>query len=228
MHQVLSGFYRCRQAPKSFNNNIGVPLTILSAEADDEILLLELGSNHPGEIAELTAIARPDRAVVTFIGPAHLAGFGTLENILKEKASIAQGLTENGRLYVNGDQPELVEYVKKTYDVDLTTFGVTEKCDIIGTDLITEGSEGALTIEGQCVQVPLSGRAALMNILTVWSVCRDLKVSLSDFSEIIGRLKPVSMRLEVQKIRFADGFKRLLQCQSRFDGQCAGDAAVIP
>lgn len=199
MHQVLSGFYRCRQAPKSFNNNIGVPLTVLSAEADDELLLLELGSNHPGEIAELTAIARPNRAVVTFIGPAHLAGFGTIENILKEKASIALGLTENGRLYVNGDQPELVEYVKNTYDVDLTTFGETGKCDIIGTGLETIGSVGTLTIEGQCIQVPLSGRAVLINILTVWSVCRDLKVSLSDFSEIIGRLKPVSMRMEVKK-----------------------------
>ena len=64
------------------------------------------GGTHPG------SHARPDRAVITFIGPTHLAGFGTLENILKEKASIAQGLTENGRLYVNGDQPELVEYVK--------------------------------------------------------------------------------------------------------------------
>lgn len=199
MHQVLSEFYRCRQAPKSFNNNIGVPLTILSAEADDEILLLELGSNAPGEIAELTQMARPDRAVVTFIGPAHLAGFGTLENILKEKASIAEGLDQHGTLYVNGDQPKLVEHAKKTYDTSLITFGTAKNCDIIGTDMQMDGPSGALAIDGNLVRVPLSGRAALMNVLTVWSVCRDLKVSLSDFVEIIGRIRPVSMRLEVEK-----------------------------
>ena len=68
LHQVLQSFYRCRQAPKSFNNEIGVPLTILSAEAEDEILLLEIGTNHPGEIAPLSKMANPDAAVVTFVG----------------------------------------------------------------------------------------------------------------------------------------------------------------
>ncbi len=200
MYDVLSQFYRCRQAPKSFNNNIGVPLTILSAEADDEILLLELGTNAPGEIAELTRLARPDVAVVTFVGPAHLAGFGTVDNILKEKASIAEGLEAGGTLYTNGDQPELVEYVKKTYDTEVVTFGTDETCDIIGIELQADGSKGSLTIENQRIKVPLSGMAALMNALTVWSVCRDLKIPLSDFSGIIGRLRPVSMRLEVQTV----------------------------
>lgn len=200
LHQVLSRFYTCRQAPKSFNNNIGVPLTILSAEADDEILLLELGSNYPGEIAELTDLSKPDAAVITYIGPAHLQGFGTLENILKEKAAIAQGLKENGTLYVNGDQPELVNYVRETFDVNLMTFGTNENCDIIGTDLRANGAAGTLTIEGHRVDVPLAGRAGLMNVLTVWSVCRDLKVSLSDFLGIIGLLKPVSMRMAVETI----------------------------
>ena len=199
LYEVLSRFYTCRQAPKSFNNNIGVPLTILSAEADDEILLLELGSNYPGEIEELTRLANPDVAVVTFVGRAHLAGFGTLENVLKEKASIVLGLKKGGTLYINGDQPALVEYVKNTFDVSFVTFGTTDGCDVIGSDLQTNGPAGALTIEGRRVEVPLPGRAALMNTLTVWSVCRDNKVLLSDFMGVIGLLRPVSMRMELQK-----------------------------
>lgn len=198
MHEVLSQSYQCRQAPKSFNNHIGVPLTILSAEAEDEILLLELGTNAPGEIAELTEMAKPDIAVVTFVGPAHLEGFGTLENVLKEKASIALGLKAGGTLYMNGDQQELVDYVKDAYNLAFTTFGTGKDCDVVGADLRTNGPAGSLTIDGVRVDVPLPGRAALLNALTVWSVCRDLRVSLSDFVGIIGRLKPVSMRMEVE------------------------------
>ena len=83
LHQILSRFFKCRQARGSFNNHIGLPLTILSAEADDEILLLELGSNHPGEIESLAAIANPDIAVITLIAPSHLEGFGTLEKAIE-------------------------------------------------------------------------------------------------------------------------------------------------
>jgi UDP-N-acetylmuramoyl-tripeptide--D-alanyl-D-alanine ligase len=197
LYQVLSRSFRCRQAPKSFNNNIGVPLTILSTEADDEILLLELGSNRPGEIAELTALSQPDAAVVTFIGPAHLEGFGTLENVLLEKISIAGGLRQGGTLYLNGDQPELAEKARTLFNGRIITFGTHQGCDIIGTSLRTSGTSGSLMIEGVRVDVPLPGSANLMNVLTVWSVCKDLHVSLSDFAEVIGRLKPVSMRLEV-------------------------------
>lgn len=197
--RVLGEFYRCRQSPKSFNNDIGVPLTLLSAEADDELLLVELGSNAPGEIGALSRMTAPDLAVVTFVGPAHLAGFGTVEKILHEKASIAGGLVPGGTLYINGDQPDLVTHVKRTYAIAPVTFGTTDTCDIIGSDFALNGGSGALTLEGRRIEVPLSGRAALMNVLTVWSVCRDLKVPLSDFAAVIGRLEPVSMRLEVQR-----------------------------
>ncbi len=200
LYQVLSEFYRCRQAPKSFNNNIGVPLTILSTEPEDEILLLELGTNAPGEIAELTDIAKPDAAVITFVGPAHLEGFGTLENVLDEKVSIVKGLLKGGTLYLNGDQPELAAKAKTMFTGRIITFGTSLNCDIIGTDLRVYGNNGSLVIDGQRVAVPLAGKANLMNILTVWSICRDLKVSLSDYNGITGRLKPISMRLEVLKV----------------------------
>jgi len=198
LHHVLSRFYRCRQAQKSFNNHIGVPLTILSAQPEDEYLILELGSNHPGEIAYLTNLSKPDLAVITFIGPAHLEGFRTLDNILREKASIAEGLSAGGTVYANGDQPELVSYLKETYPVRTITSGTIDSCDIIGTQLSTSGPSGTLVIDGTRVEVPLPGRANLHNCLTVWSVCRDLKVSLSDFAGAVRTIPPVCMRLEVQ------------------------------
>ncbi|OQY03931.1 MAG: hypothetical protein B6I25_07595 [Planctomycetales bacterium 4572_13] len=200
LHQILSQFFKCRQARGSFNNHIGLPLTILSAEPDDDILLLELGSNHPGEIAPLARIASPDIALITRVAPSHLEGFGTLENIIKEKASIAQGLQTGGMLYINGDQHDLRSHIRANYDIPLTTFGLGPKCDIAGTDLQTEGAGGSFVIDGQTVQVPLAGRANLVNVLSAWAVCRGLAISLPDFAKAAQQLKSPDLRLQIENI----------------------------
>ena len=200
LHQVLSGSFKCLQARGSFNNHIGLPLTILTAEPEDEILLVELGSNNLGEIEQLTAIANPDIAVITAVASSHLAGFGSMDNIIKEKASIACGLRQRGTLYVNGDQSDLLDYVKKHFGVSIITFGETDGCDVRGIDLETTGGQGSLVIDRQLLSVPLPGKANLSNVLTTWSVCRDLGVSLPDFAESIQSLKSASMRLEIESV----------------------------
>ena len=200
LHRVLSRFFKCRQARGSFNNHIGLPLTILSAEPEDAILLLELGSNNLGEIERLAAVANPDIAVITAVAPSHLTGFGTMDNIIKEKASIAQGLRTGGALYINGDQPDLLGYVKRHFETSIITFGENDACAVRGIDLETTGSQGSLKIDGQVVSVPLAGKANLSNVLTAWSVCRDLKISLPDFIEAIKSLKSGVMRLEIENI----------------------------
>ena len=200
LYQILSCFFKCRQARGSFNNHIGLPLTILSAEEEDEILLLELGSNNPGEIQKLTAIANPDIAIITAVAPSHLAGFKSLDNIIKEKASIAQGLRTGGVLYLNGDQPDLLDYVQRNFDNRIVTFGENDKCDVRGVDLETTGGQGSLRINGHRIPVPLAGKANLSNVLTAWSVCSDLGISLEDFIEAVQSLKSASMRLEVDNI----------------------------
>ncbi|RKY08038.1 MAG: hypothetical protein DRP56_04740 [Planctomycetota bacterium] len=200
LHQILSRFFKCRQALGNFNNHLGLPLTILSAEPDDDILLLELGSNHLGEIASLTRIANPDIALITRVAPSHLEGFGSLANIIKEKVSIAHGLRTGGALYVNGDQPDLLSHIRANYDVPLTSFGLAQGCDIVGTDLQTEGAGGSLVIDGQTVRVPLAGRANLMNVLSAWAICRELAISLPDFARAAQQLKSPDLRLQTENI----------------------------
>jgi UDP-N-acetylmuramoyl-tripeptide--D-alanyl-D-alanine ligase len=100
-YHVLSQRYRVFSAPKNFNNYIGLPLTLLGADPDDQIVITELGSNHPGEIAYLTRIAQPDIAVITNVHPAHLSGFGDLQTITQEKLSISEGLQGDGVLIIN-------------------------------------------------------------------------------------------------------------------------------
>jgi UDP-N-acetylmuramoyl-tripeptide--D-alanyl-D-alanine ligase len=155
-YHILSRHFSCTQAPKSFNNAIGLPLTILSADENHEIVIVEIGSNAPGEISHLAQIAAPDIAVVTNIWPAHLEGFGDIEAIIKEKASIADGLRAGAKLLVNGDFEDLISHCR-TVNMDFVTFGEGAGCDIRAEGLVSEGIGGKLTIEGREISVPLAG-----------------------------------------------------------------------
>ncbi len=197
VYHVLSRHFSCTQAPKSFNNAIGVPLTILSADERHEIVIVELGSNAPGEISHLAAIARPDVAMVTNIYPAHLAGFGDIETIIKEKASIAEGLKVGGTLLINGDFEELVRYCS-TVKRDFVTFGEGPRCDIRGHELVSEGTKGRFQIEGKEISVPLAGRASLLNALGAWAICKQFEISAEDFAEAISTFEAVDMRLKIK------------------------------
>jgi UDP-N-acetylmuramoyl-tripeptide--D-alanyl-D-alanine ligase len=103
---VLAQVGRVRATRGNLNNDIGLPLTLLEA-VDEDYLVLEMGANHAGEIAYLTGIARPDVAVITNAGRAHLEGFGSLEGVARAKGEIAQGLPSDGSFIVPSDSPWL-------------------------------------------------------------------------------------------------------------------------
>jgi UDP-N-acetylmuramoyl-tripeptide--D-alanyl-D-alanine ligase len=97
IHHVLThAGLKGTQSPKSFNNHLGVPLTLLSAKPDDDFVAAEIGTNHPGEIAFLSEIARPDIAVITSIGEEHMEFFNNLDAVAEEEMSICDYLPEGG------------------------------------------------------------------------------------------------------------------------------------
>lgn len=200
LYHILSSRFRCRQAPKSYNNQIGVPLTLLSAEPDDQYLIVEIGSNHPGEIAPLTRMARPSIAVITQIAPAHLEGFGSIGAIIEEKASILEGLEPEGKIFINGDIPELAAHVRRKYNRPFVMVGQSPYCQVRAESAHSCGTSGWLRIEGQTIPVPLAGTASLRNVLTVWAVCQELGFSLSDFVGSLRTVQPASMRLQIEHI----------------------------
>ena len=102
--QVLSRRLKGRLPPKSFNNLIGVPLTLLGAEEDDEFVLCEFGTNAPGEIGRLSAMAEPTIGAVTLVGPAHLEGLGSLEGVAAEKGALVASLPPKGLAVLNADR----------------------------------------------------------------------------------------------------------------------------
>jgi UDP-N-acetylmuramoyl-tripeptide--D-alanyl-D-alanine ligase len=129
IHHILSGRLRGRCSPKSFNNNIGVPLTLLSAEQGDEYLVVEIGTNAPGEIAALGAIVEPDMVVITCLGEEHLEGLGSLDGVAAEECAILEKLRGKGFAAVNIEQDAIRRYLP-TNRVHVTTFGRSAEADV--------------------------------------------------------------------------------------------------
>ena len=196
---ALSRRFRVHQSPKSFNNNIGVPLALLSADPNDQIVVAELGSNHPGEIAYLTGIALPDIAVVTNIHPAHLEGFGNLETIVEEKLSISEGLGTGGTLIINGDFEQLVGACRAK-GLKFVSFGKSKSADYTARDISSDGFRSRFTIDGIEVHLPLPGVGNVENALAAWAVCSRFGLKIDDFAEALQTLPAVSMRAELLEV----------------------------
>lgn len=174
---VLSSRFSIWQSPSNFNNDIGLPLTILSAPEDTEIIVAELGSNAFGEIAYLSDIAAPDIAAVTAVEPAHLQGFGNIETIEKEKLSIASGLVPGG-IFIDRPWRQLKV-----------------------TDIHSSGSSSVFTIDNTEITIPLPGTGSIRNAITAWCVCKNLGISLADFASAVKTLGNISMRSQIEQIK---------------------------
>jgi UDP-N-acetylmuramoyl-tripeptide--D-alanyl-D-alanine ligase len=199
IYHALSRRFGVHQSPKSFNNQIGVPLTLLGAGPDVRIVIAELGSNHPGEISYLTRIAEPDIAVVTNVHPAHLEGFGDLQTIIQEKLSISEGLRSDGILIINGDF-DLLMNACRDKGLRFTTFGKSDGCDYRVDNIRLDGPASRFTIDGVEVYLPLAGPGNVENALASWAVCSKLGLTIDDFAQALETLSPVSMRTELLQI----------------------------
>ena len=204
-HHVLSQHYRLFQSPKNFNNYIGLPLTLLGANPDHQIVVAELGTSHPGEIAYLTRIARPDIAVVTNVHPAHLEGFGDLQAIAREKLSISEALQPDGILIVNADVIKLLNGNSLNYHPPITghrfaTFGKLDSCDFQATDIVFEASHSTFTLHKTHVSLPLPGPGNVENALAAWAVCSQFDLTAEDFAHALKTLSLVHMRAEIMQI----------------------------
>jgi len=198
-YHVLSQHYRVFAAPKNFNNNIGLPLTLLGADPEDKIILAELGSNHPGEIAYLTRIAQPDIAVITNVHHAHLAGFGDLQTIIQEKLAISEGLQPDGAFIINADCDGLVDACRAK-GTGFTTFGKSHEANIEVQNISYNELGSRFTIDGIQVCLPLPGEGNVENAVAAWSICRRFGINIACFAQAVKSLPAVPMRTELLQI----------------------------
>jgi len=193
---VLGRYRPVFSAPGNFNNSIGLPLTLLGAEDRHEVVLAELGASFSGEIEDLARIAEPDVAVVTNVCLAHLAGFGSLEAIMREKLSISRGLRPGGVLFINGDCPGLADLARGG-GLEFRTFGSSVCCDIRYRPADAGGFESRFFIDSVEVVLPLISRGSMENAAAAWAVCSSLGLSASDFAVAARTVSAVKMRCQL-------------------------------
>ena len=174
IHSVLSTTYTTVATQGNLNNHIGVPLTLLSLQKDTEIGVVEMGANHPGEIALLANITQPNAGLVTNFGKAHLEGFGSLDGVVKAKSELFDYLkTTNGLIIANADDPKIMAQLKGQ---DPITYG-TETTARVSATLLTENDAIRIGVDQQEIQTQLSGAYNGYNALAAYAIGRHFGVS---------------------------------------------------
>lgn len=198
---ALNGRLRGSVSPKSYNNDIGVPLTIFPADPLQDYLVLEIGTNHHGEILPLAEMASPDIAVITNCGAEHLEGLKDLTGVVRENAMIVAGMKPDGLLVVNGDDHELLEAVRG-YPGQRMTFGFDRDNDLFATDIVCtdRGTEFSLNDGELRVFVPMLGRHTACNALAAIAVARALTVPDETILDGLSRARGPDMRLELSRV----------------------------
>ena len=196
IHHILSGRLTGTCSSKSFNNDIGVPLTLLGAGAGDDYVVCEVGSNAPGEVLALTRICRPDVAVITSVGPAHLEKLGSIERVAGEKASLLEGLREGGLAAIWGDS-ELLSRAVGGYPVRPIRFGASDACDLRLTNYQGGGRSCRFELNGRLwVDLPLPGRHNAVNALAAIAVAQRFGIGQDEAAAALRGFEGVDMRLE--------------------------------
>lgn len=200
--ECLRGSYRVHATPRNLNNRIGLPQTILNAPGDTQVLVLEMGTNEPGEIRALTKVAEPDLGVITTVSETHLEKLGSLSGVMEEKLDLFRGLAGEGAGIV-GDEPPLLQERARSLVSELRVVGWTERADPE-----FRPAEAEITQKGcyrfrwrnHQVQMGIPGRHSVQNALLALAVADGLGVSAKDGARRIGRVRPRDMRSEVRSV----------------------------
>lgn len=209
---LLSEKYSCYSTEGNLNNHIGLPLTIANSPGDEDFTVLEMGMNNEGEIRFLADIAKPDIAVITNVGTAHIGNFESAEGIAEAKAEILEGLRPGGFAILPGDTPmkrffHLPEGVKAIY------FGTSPDNNALIENIQTESYSSTfdLTIDKQKMkfQINIPGTHNVYNAAAALALCHNVGLSFDYLAERIKSFVPVGARLEILE---RDGVRILLDC----------------
>jgi UDP-N-acetylmuramoyl-tripeptide--D-alanyl-D-alanine ligase len=193
----------------SFNNEIGGPSTLLQLTEQHRYAVIEMGANHPGEIAYLTAMAKPNVAFINNIAPAHLEGFGSIEGIARAKLEIFQGLDENGIVIINRDDHyfEWISNLLKAKKLkNIFTFGIKNKADFFATDITVDAEQHcSFTLhtpkDKVVVRLTVLGQHNVMNALAAAAAASAVGADLSAIKAGLEKTQPVYGRLVVKQGR---------------------------
>lgn len=199
---VLSVGKNVLKTAGNFNSQIGLPLTMFRIGPEHEAAVIEMGMSNFGEMARLSAIARPQRAIVTNIGISHMEHLHTQENIRTEKLHIADYFDENGVLYLNGDDPLLWELKGKTGCREVF-FGLGDGCDCRACDVQSDGERTWFHLnstQGELLEIPVIGNHNVANALAAIAVATDLGYGMEQIRQGLLQYQGIAMRQQIHRL----------------------------
>ena len=200
---IFAALGRVHATQGNFNNDIGAPLTLLGLDADrHDYAVVEMGANHPGEIAYLVSLAQPDAAVVTNAGPAHLEGFGDLDGVARAKGEMFAGLSGSGVAVINQDDPRCAVWERLAAGRPRLGFGIDHAADI-RAQWRPQGMGGRLRLDTPAGAVELSlaapGKHNVYNALAATSLALAVDAPLDKIVEGLEAFRPVQGRMQAHK-----------------------------
>lgn len=193
---VLSKKFNLIYTQGNFNNHLGLPLTILRIKPDTEMAVVEMGANHPNEIAQLCTIANPDFGIITNIGKAHLEGFGSFEGVVKTKNELYDFIrNKKGKIFVNYDNELLMSLSK---DIDNQTYGKDDNADIKAS-VVSSNPYLIINWEGCEIKTNLVGDYNFENVMAAISVGCHFNVEKNLIIEALENYTPTNNRSQFIK-----------------------------
>jgi UDP-N-acetylmuramoyl-tripeptide--D-alanyl-D-alanine ligase len=202
--EVLSCRFKVLKSPRSYNNLIGVPLTLFQLNARSQALVIELGMSSPGEIGTLTRISNPGFGVITNIGPAHLEFMKSVERIARAKFELPDNMSSPKTLIVNADDPVLADRMRqKREDERTVSFGIEKKANF-GADKIDVNGNGYVSFrvnKGLIIKMGLLGIHNVYNALASFAVGSLLGLDPEEIKGKLERYTPSELRMELLQIK---------------------------
>ena len=202
---ITGGVKKTLKTEGNLNNLIGLPQTIFRLTDEDELAILEMGTNTRGEIKRLTQIADPDIGLITNIGPAHLAGFGSMAVVRDEKSDLFFNMSPTGTVVINLDD-ELIAETAEQWQGKKITFSMSPNADVTAKDIEKNGARGMrfnliIGAQQQKTEIRIVGLHHVHNALAAAATAFAAGVDIRTIAEGLGAFRPFSGRMEIVKLR---------------------------
>jgi UDP-N-acetylmuramoyl-tripeptide--D-alanyl-D-alanine ligase len=204
---VLGAKFNVLKTQANFNNEIGLPLTLLNMQESHDVAVVEIGMRGLGQIAALAPVAGPNIGIVTNVGETHMELLGSMENIAKAKGELVEAIPSGGTVILNNDNPYVAKMAEKCQpDVKVITFGIEADADIKASDIENLGRETkfkcTLSKNGEAKEfvLPMAGRHNVYNSLAAIAAGVVLGLSYEEIAKGLGQLEMSKMRFEYKQV----------------------------
>ncbi len=200
---LLKKYEKTHCSPRSFNNQYGVPLSLSNLDVDDKYGVFEVGMSKAGEINKLSKIIKPDLAIITNIGEAHIENFKNLKGIAKAKSEILNSIQKNGKVILNRDDKffSFLSKKAKLKNIKVITFGKSKKSDVhlVKTKYIGDNKIVFISAKNQIIKLSINN-INIYNVLSSIAVLKEFNLDLNKVTQDFKSIQPSEGRGKIYKI----------------------------